>query len=65
MDVWLLKQPDHYEYIAVYVDDLMIVSKRPMQIVQDPRQKGNFDLKGVGKPKYYLGGTSRGALGRE
>jgi hypothetical protein len=28
-DLWLREQPDHYEYICVYVDDLMVMMKEP------------------------------------
>ena len=28
-DIWMRDMGDHYEYIAVYVDDLLIVSKTP------------------------------------
>jgi len=47
---------DHYEYIAVYVDDLMILSKDPQPIVdklQGPPH--NFKLKGTGDISFHLG----------
>lgn len=28
-DLWLHEQADHYEYICVYVDDLMVMMKEP------------------------------------
>ena len=28
-DIWMRDQGDYYEYIAVYVDDLLIASKKP------------------------------------
>jgi len=46
---------DHYEYIATYVDDLLVFSKDPMKIIDEIKKE--YDLKGVGKPEYYLGGN--------
>ena len=34
-DIWMKKRGDHYEYIAVYVDDLLIVSKVPEEIIKE------------------------------
>ena len=45
---------DYYEYIAVYVDDLLVFSKDAMAIIETIRNE--YDLKGVGSPEYYLGG---------
>ena len=45
---------DHYEYIATYVDDIIVFSRSPMPIIDRIRKA--FDLKGVGTPEYYLGG---------
>jgi hypothetical protein len=48
-DVWMRKGPneDHWEYIAVYVDDLYIASKRPKEILDSLKSK--YKLKGDGK----------------
>ena len=48
------EKDDHYEYIAVYVDDLLVFSKDSMRIIETIRNE--YDLKGVGAPEYYLGG---------
>ena len=32
MDIWMQRVNNHYEYIAVYVDDLAIPSKDPMAL---------------------------------
>ena len=32
-DIWMRDMGDHYEYIAVYIDDLMYLSKDPQAIV--------------------------------
>ena len=47
---------DHYEYIAVYVDDLLVVS-RDAKLILDTLQKEpyNFKLKGSGLISFYLG----------
>ena len=43
----------HYEYIATYVDDLLIASKDPQAVIE--ALKKVYVLKGVGVPEYYLG----------
>src|SRR5210317_1221035 len=48
-------QEDHYEYIATYVDDIMVFSRDTIPIIERIRKA--FDLKGVGTPEYYLGGN--------
>ena len=53
-NLWFRDMKDHYEYIATYVDDLMIASKDPQKII-DYLEK-EYTLKGVGEPQYYLGG---------
>ena len=54
-DFWMRKHPDgHYEYIAVYVDDLICYSKEPMKIIAEVKK--DYILKGIGTPEYYLGG---------
>jgi hypothetical protein len=50
------QQNDGYEYIAVYVDDLIIASKSPMAIIKELEKIGKYEFKGVGEPEYYLGG---------
>jgi hypothetical protein len=55
-DIWMRDMGDHYEYIAVYVDDLAIASKNPQGIIDalegDPN---NFKLKGTGPMAFHLG----------
>jgi len=46
---------DHYEYLASYVDDILIWSREPMVFMEKLRQI--YPLKGVGIPEYYLGGN--------
>ena len=53
-DLWLRKVDDHYEYIAHYVDDVIVFSRNPMHLMEQLKQI--YMMKGVGKPQYYLGG---------
>ena len=55
-DLWMRSKNEEYEYIAVYVDDLIIASRQPMKVIEEIKKTGNFKLKGVGEPEYYLGG---------
>jgi hypothetical protein len=47
-DIWMKQQADHYEYIAVYVDDLSIVSKNPESIIKTLEKKHALKLNGSG-----------------
>jgi hypothetical protein len=44
-----------YEYIAVYVDDLLIAARNPEEIVQTLQEIHGFKLKSVGQLTYHLG----------
>ena len=52
-DVWMMDAGSHWEYICVYVDDLLIHSKNPMAIIEELKQR--YKLKGVGYPEFFLG----------
>jgi hypothetical protein len=54
-DVWMRRDGDLYEYIAVYVDDLCIASKNPKKITDELTEKHKLKLKGVGPITYHLG----------
>lgn len=54
-DFWYRESDDHYEYIATYVDDLLVFSRKPMMIIDELRK--HYVLKGIGIPEYYLGGN--------
>ena len=54
-DIWMRDQGDHYEYIARYVDDLAIVSRKPQAIINDFQGKYKLKLKGSGPLSYHLG----------
>jgi hypothetical protein len=52
-DVWMKDCGTHYEYLAVYSDDIIVASKDPKS-VYDIIQK-TYTMKGVGVPEYFLG----------
>ena len=54
-DIWMRDKGDHYEYVAVYVDDLMIVSKDAAAIIKALTDKCSFKLKGTGPISFHLG----------
>jgi hypothetical protein len=43
----------HYEYLATYVDAILIWSKNPIAVVKSLEK--TYMLKSVGIPEYYLG----------
>ena len=53
-DLWIRDAGDHYEYITVYSDDLLVFSKDLVRILRG--LKTLCPLKGVGRPEFYLGG---------
>jgi len=53
-DLWMKNKGDHYEFIATYVDDVLIWSKDPVAIMKE--LQNTFTMKGVGVPEFYLGG---------
>ena len=54
-DIWMRENNGLYEYIAVYVDDLLIAARDPKEIVQTLQERHGFKLKGVGPLTYHLG----------
>ena len=54
-DIWMRECGDHYEYISVYVDDLLVISKKPKAIIKILKGKYKFKLKGKGPTDFYLG----------
>jgi hypothetical protein len=54
-DIWMRDKGDHYEYIGVYVDDLIIVSRDCQSIVDALMKDHKFKLKETGPIKFYLG----------
>jgi Reverse transcriptase (RNA-dependent DNA polymerase) len=54
-DIRMRESNNLYEYIAVYVDDLLIVARIPKEIVRKLKEQHKFKLKGVGPLTYHLG----------
>ena len=54
-DIWMRDMGDHYEYIAMYVDDLTIASRNPQAIIDVLEAKPiNFSLRELEKLMSYL-----------
>jgi hypothetical protein len=51
----MVEKSSHYEYLATYLDEILIWSKDPMAVIKSLEK--NFMLKCVGIPQYYLGGN--------
>ena len=54
-DIWMRDKGDHYEYIAVYVDNLLIASKDLKAITDLLQVEHHFKLKGTGPISFHLG----------
>ena len=54
-DIWMRDMGDHYEYIGVYVDDLIIISHDCQAIIDLLEKKNGFKLKGTGPIDFHLG----------
>jgi hypothetical protein len=54
-DIWMRRVGDHYEFVCIYVDDIIIASKRPRYITDLLETKYKFSLKGTGPIHYHLG----------
>jgi hypothetical protein len=46
----------HFEYVLVYVDDLMFIGKKPQAFFDSLTAEHGFKLKGLLKNSYHLGG---------
>jgi hypothetical protein len=54
-DLGMVDKSSHYEYLATYVDDILIWSKDLMEVIKSLEK--TYMLKSVGIPEYYLGGN--------
>jgi len=55
-DIWIRRNGDVYEYVAVYVDDLALALKNPQEFLdQLTSHPYNFKLKGSGPITFHLG----------
>ena len=50
---------DCYDYIATYVDDLLISMKNPKEIIDALTNRFKFKLKGTGPVEFHLGVSYR------
>lgn len=56
-DLWYREAGNCYEYACIYVNDLLFTGKDPATFYDTLIKKHNYKLKGVGPPKYHLGGN--------
>jgi hypothetical protein len=56
-DLWMVDKLSHYEYLATYVDEILIWSKDPMTVIKALEK--TYMLNSVGIPEYYLGGNEK------
>ena len=54
-DIWMRGRNSLYEYITVYVDDLVISARNPHVATDILMKKHYFKLKGTGPIKHHLG----------
>jgi len=54
-DLWFRDAGDKYEYICIYVDDLLAMMKNPKEFMERLTSHYGYKLKGVGPPTYHLG----------
>ena len=54
--VWLRKEKcaTKYEYVAIYVDDLLIACECSSESIHTLKRKQNFQIKGEGPLKHHL-----------
>jgi hypothetical protein len=38
-DIWMIDKTSHYEYLATYIDDILIWSKDPMAVIKSLRKQ--------------------------
>jgi len=54
-NIWMCQVDDHYEYVAVYVDNLAIALKDPKAITNTLTNGHGSKLKGTSPIEYHLG----------
>jgi hypothetical protein len=54
-DVWVHKNGERYDYVAVYVDDLAIAMEDPKSFTDTLIERYKFKLKGTGPITFHLG----------
>ena len=53
-DIQIRPAGDHYKYVYVYIDDLVLVINNSQAFIIMIRDKHKFKLKGTGPINYYL-----------
>ena len=53
--VWVRERRNKYEYIAIFVDDLLTASEEPQKIIQEMKDKFILKIKGDSPLEYHLG----------
>ncbi|KAL7570520.1 hypothetical protein ACA910_004296 [Epithemia clementina (nom. ined.)] len=55
--IWYRNNKDgtKYEYVAIYVDDLLIAMKNPKEMIDQLKEKFKLKIKGDGPLEYHLG----------
>jgi hypothetical protein len=38
-DLWMIDKSSHYEYLATYIDDILLWSKDPMEVIKSLENK--------------------------
>jgi hypothetical protein len=51
----MVDKSSHYEYLATFVNDILIWSKDPMAVIKSLEK--TYMLKKLGIPEYYIGGN--------
>ena len=56
-DLWIRFDPvrGEYDMIAIFVDDILVFSKHPEDVIEPLTKEFKYELKGVGEPEYYNG----------
>ena len=54
-DLWMIDKTSHYEYLATYVDDILILSKNLMKVINSLEKV--YLLRNASIPEYYLSGN--------
>jgi hypothetical protein len=54
-DVWIKSMVDHYEMILVYVDDILVFSRSPKQVMDNLGKLYELKPESVREPELYLG----------
>ena len=54
-DLWIKDRGTHYDYIGVFVDDVLIFSDKPQVYFNLLKDKFHYEFKDIAEPQYYNG----------